>query len=171
MSQITPPVLGSGAELSADLRYRWKLSRRWGPGGTVNFIMLNPSTADALVDDPTIRRCVRFARDWGHGGLVVTNLYGWRATDPRELSATLDPVGSENDGYINGVAATADVVVCAWGARGGSRAIEIAKRLAWLDLRCLGVTKEGHPRHPLYVPAGVLHTRYPPTRTSEEKHG
>lgn len=121
------------------------------------FVMLNPSTADAEVDDPTIRRCIGFARREGYDALHVLNLYAYRATKPADCFGASDPVGPENDGYL-GREFTAAVgagfpVVVAWGANARSDRVAAVLRLAphALTLRCLGMTKGGHPRHPLYV--------------------
>ena len=143
--------------------YRYQLRRSWdelwGSGtGTVNFIMLNPSTADATRDDPTIRRCVGFARSWGYCALAVTNLYAFRATNPRELTFVADPVGPENDAHIDAVALASHLVVCAWGARGGKRGSIIRDRLSSLGIKpkVIRVTKNGDPQHPLYLPADLV---------------
>lgn len=116
--------------------------------------MLNPSTADGTVDDPTIRRCMRFARDWGFSRLVVRNLFAWRATDPAELSRVSDPIGGRAGDRALQAATRADRIVVAWGAFVPHDRTQRAARLlhdsqAW----CLGVTQSGQPRHPLYVPA------------------
>jgi hypothetical protein len=119
--------------------------------------MLNPSTADAETDDPTIRRCMSFARREGAGGIIVVNLFGLRATDPHELSLAVDPFGPENEEAIRAVvqqaAYTTMPVVCAWGASVIRCADTLALRdlKAWGSLCCLGKTKHGHPKHPLYV--------------------
>lgn len=138
-----------------------------GSPSTVAFIGLNPSTADEHTDDPTIRRCVDFARRWGHTRLVMLNLYALRATDPRELSVAAhigDPVGPENDEYIRRHAAEADLVVCAWGSHPGiaDRASDVIQILADVgaDLYCLAVNQDGGPKHPLYVPASVVPIPY-----------
>lgn len=147
-------ILQRDAVLSPDGVYRYELRRRWGTGQPVAFVMLNPSTADATVDDPTIRRCVGFARAWGFGALVVRNLFALRATDPRELAGHPDAVGPLNDTYL----AADDVhsVVCAWGAHpfAVERGAEVRGMFAGRGVRLhhLGLTKAGHPRHPLYLP-------------------
>lgn len=137
--------------------YRYSLTRDVAPldgDGTVTFVMLNPSTADAEQDDPTIRRCVGFARSWGFARLKVVNLYAYRATDPRDLYAYEgDRVGPENDCTIAKVVGGSDLVVCAWGANNANGRDEKV-----LDLiaapHSLGLTKNGgKPRHPLYVRA------------------
>lgn len=137
--------------------YRYRLTRTWDPQAPrVNFLMLNPSTADAFVLDPTVRRCVGFARSWGFGSLEVTNIFAFRATDPAVLVAQAEPVGAGNDRAICEAARTADQVVVAWGARGShlGRGDVVALMLAGLDVRpkALRVTRDGHPAHPLYVP-------------------
>lgn len=160
---VTP---GSGAAvLSADGVYRYELQRSWGAGPVVEFIMLNPSTADADVDDPTIRRCVGFAKRWGYGSLVVHNLYAYRATDPAELVNVDDPVGPENRDYLS--RGDADCTVAAWGAHPAAVGWWSGYPFGWqrqiLERRrldCLGVNANGSPKHPLYVPADRALTRW-----------
>ena len=138
-------------------RYRYTLERHWDEGQpAVLFVMLNPSTADAEKDDPTIRRCIRFAKDWGYGSLLVGNLFAWRATDPKALIGVEDPVGPGNDAALVGMRDRARGVVCAWGANKaahGTRADTVKAMLgqSW----ALGLTRGGMPRHPLYVPAAT----------------
>lgn len=149
--------LGSSARLSDDGLYRYELLRRWDHGPVALWIMLNPSTADATMDDPTIRRVAGFCRRWGFGGLHVVNLFAYRTVDPRRLLDVDDPVGPENDTTLARVLLTAPLVVAAWGAHPAAppRAAAVAERASRLgrDLSCLGVTKDGAPRHPLYMPA------------------
>ena len=147
---------GSAAVFSASRAYRYRLSRTWGdPASRLVWIMLNPSTADALADDPTIRRCTGFSKAWGFGGLVVVNLFALRATDPRELAAHARPAGRANDQFIGEAADGAALVVAAWGAHpaAADRAGQVTRLVTGegIDLMCLGVTKAGHPKHPLYV--------------------
>lgn len=148
------------AVLSPCGRYRYLLERCWDPAGTtVTWVMLNPSTADADVDDPTIRRVVGFSKAWGHGRARVVNVYGLRATDPAELvrarKAGLDPVGQFNDQHIQEAIEDATVVV-AWGGHTiRRRRPDLERLLAYRALHCLGVTKDGSPKHPLYVPAAT----------------
>jgi hypothetical protein len=134
-------------------RYRYRLGRWWGPGPRVAFVMLNPNTADAVRDDPTIRRCVAFAKSWGCGSADVVNLFARRARDPRQLARAVDPVGPDNDRHLRRALREADLVVCAWGASplARSRAAELPPILGGRPLRCLGLTKQGAPRHPLYL--------------------
>ena len=160
-----------GAVLSNDGVYRYMLTRSWAAAsGEAVFVMLNPSTADANIDDPTIRRCMNFARDWGYGGIVVANLYGLRATDPRELLAAEDPIGPENDEYLRGVIAGSQQwgypVIAAWGVRGSDERVQAVRAMAdeaGVELWCLGTAKAGQPKHPLYLPAK---TRPTPWRKS-----
>lgn len=148
------------ARLSPDGRYRYWLSRRWAAGGsTVHFVMLNPSTADALQDDPTIRRCIGFAKEWNRSALVVTNLYAYRATKPEELFIPwVDPLGpgDECDEWITEHSRSSDLTVVAWGAQAGPKKGRPADVLdliadAGAEPHALALTKHGHPRHPLYV--------------------
>lgn len=149
------------ADISDCGRYRYRLGRRWGWGPPLAFIMLNPSTADADVDDPTIRRCMGFARREGCGGIVVVNLFALRATDPAELrKSAVDPVGPENDmaieSLIDAPLATGARVVCAWGAHAlaekQARRVVARARSCGRQLWCLGKTRIAlAPRHPLYV--------------------
>lgn len=155
-----------GAELDKQRLYRWSLGRG-GCGWIACFIGLNPSTADEYKDDPTIRRCMGFARSWECTGLLVVNLYGWRATDPAGLAEADDPVGTDNDDVIDRAVRRADIVVAAWGASlpkrkvsGLDRAREITNRYGG-RLECLGLTKHGHPRHPSRAPAGAKRLVFP----------
>lgn len=151
--------MNGAATFSECGRYRYWLQRTVAaaPGKAV-FVMLNPSTADEAQDDPTIRRCIDFARRWGYGSMEVVNLFAWRSPDPQELrvqSVYEDVIGSENDEYLTAKAAVADVVVCAWGVDGEfmRRGREVAWMLAGagVQLMCLGRTKSGQPKHPLYL--------------------
>jgi hypothetical protein len=151
--------VNGGAVFSPCYRYRYVLTREWERGeGNVNFIMLNPSTADASVDDPTIRRCIGFAQRWGYRTLTVTNLYGLRATDPRELRRADDPIGPCNGEELANQARLASLVVCAWGNHGLSRG-ELVRRVLqatlspFIRVSHLGLTHAGAPRHPLYLSA------------------
>lgn len=142
----------AGADLEGDYRY-W-LTREWSPTGpTVLWVMLNPSTATADVDDPTIRKIVGFSKRWGFGSLEVVNLFAFRATEPRAMLAARDPVGPRNDAAIAAAAGRAALVVCAWGNHGGHLGRDRAVRelLRERELACLRVTKQGQPQHPLYI--------------------
>jgi hypothetical protein len=148
-----------GAVISACGRYRYVLTRRLGAGRrAAAFVMLNPSTAYAARDDPTIRRCLGFARQWACGRLVVLNLFAWRTADPADLKRAADPVGPENRVWFNRILGrlSETVVICAWGVHGGhhdqDRVVYGWLRRVGVAPFALGVTKAGHPRHPLYVP-------------------
>lgn len=152
------------AAMSECGRYRYRLGRTWGPGTYLLYVMLNPSTADAEEDDPTIRRCVGFAKAHGYGGLQVVNLYAYRATDPRDLKAAGYPVGPDNDSHIKAALAGADAVCVAWGdrARGLSRPAEVLAMIqrAGRAIGCLAVTKHGLPAHPLMLAASCRLSEY-----------
>lgn len=134
--------------------YRYRLSRWWDEGFRAVFVMLNPSTADAEQDDPTIRRCIGFAKAWKCAGLEVVNLFALRSTDPMALTTYPDPIGPENDKAIRDAIHAPSVVVAAWGVHGRLRGRGVQVRaLVGNSLYCLGLTRSGHPRHPLYVKA------------------
>jgi hypothetical protein len=143
-------LIDSSAIFSDDGVYRYQLRRQWKRGPLINFIMLNPSIADAEKDDPTIRRCIRFAQDWEYSGLIVTNIYAYRTTDPDVLWMVDDPVGPDNDLHIE-QASQNKTVIAAWGVNAKpEREREVSNLIAGVIV-CLGKTKNGHPRHPLYV--------------------
>lgn len=146
------------ATISPCGQYRYRLTRHWdGNKQALPFVMLNPSTADAEIDDPTIRRCMGFARRADAGGIIVVNLFAFRATKPAALKRTPDPIGPNNADHLQEIAIVSDKtripVVCAWGAGGGSRAADVVRMMIGENayLVCLGTTQDGHPRHPLYV--------------------
>lgn len=148
-----------GALISECGRYRYRLWRYWDLDAPIMvWVMLNPSTADATVDDPTIRKCMGFARRNGHGGVIVVNLFAWRATDPNELSRVNDPVGPENDEHIRWAcqAPVLATVVAGWGvenvAHRRARVVLTLVRSTGRLVKCFGRSKDGHPRHPLYLP-------------------
>lgn len=148
----------SSAVLSECGVYRYRLTRVWDADAPqACFVMLNPSTADATHDDPTIRRCLGFARSWRCGGIEVVNLFAFRATDPEALLDAADPIGPGNGDHIHEAAVRCRPVVAAWGAhakaRGRANYVAHGLRQAGVVLKCLGVTKDGFPRHPLYVNA------------------
>lgn len=154
----------AGATFSPCRTWRYTLTRRWGSGPHCQFIGLNPSTATETEDDPTIRRCIRFARDWGYAALVMTNLFGLRSTDPRGLRKVADPVGPENDRYLIEIGRQAGIVIAAWGIHGmyQRRDLAVLDLLAdqGVTLHCLGMTQGGFPKHPLYLPANSRPTGY-----------
>lgn len=165
----TAPVIHTGrwlpgemhriAVMSADGTYRWSLQRQWDNGPMIAWVMLNPSTADAYTDDPTIRRCIGFTRAWGYGGFTVVNLYALRSTDPKTLLKHPDPIGPDNDAELAFVADSPlyPLIMLAWGARApierASAATKILHRCydRGAQLATLGWTKGANPRHPLYV--------------------
>lgn len=164
----------STAVFSEDGTYRYRLTRTWDPGLPVTvFCMLNPSTADHEELDPTVRRCVGFAKKWDTGGLVVVNAYAFRSTDPAGLWAVDDPAGPANDEHIVAAAAEAHdkggVFVAAWGVHADPARVEAMMNLPGVDRAvCLGVTKNGSPRHPLYVRADTIPDQWPTTGSPEQ---
>lgn len=175
---MTLVMVESSAEFSPCRRYRYALRRAFADGPTVMFVGLNPSTADESRDDPTIRRCLGFARTWGYGTLIMANAYAFRATDPRDLHVADGPVGEPGewaDLWLYSLALESDLVVAAWGADPGPdptrpehvlHTVCSALRVrAAIGLRhglfALGLTQNGSPRHPLYVRADVIPVSYP----------
>ncbi|MBC8451295.1 MAG: DUF1643 domain-containing protein [Planctomycetes bacterium] len=147
----------SSAELSACRTYRYALWRKWDSTlPYAMFVGLNPSTADEVQDDPTIRRCVRFARDWGYGSLCMVNLFAYRATSPRDMKAAEDPVGPINDRWLKELATEAGIVIAAWGNHGAFLGRSSAVRRLVPVLHCLGLNKSGEPVHPLYQPVTAI---------------
>ena len=141
----TTPTLQRGANFSRCRQYRYALWRHWGPGDDFLLLIgLNPSTADHRQDDPTIRRCMGFARDWGYSGLCVAN--------PDDLFAAGDPVGPKNDLWLRKLAHQADLVVAAWGNHGRfmDRASAVSAQLP--AMHCIRLNGSGEPAHPLYLP-------------------
>ncbi len=154
-----------GAYISTCARYRYSLSREWAPGPVCTFIMLNPSTADADIDDPTIRRCVAFAQRWGYGALAVVNLFALRATDPKALRSEQDPVGPDNDSAIAEAVSIGGLIVAAWGVHGalhgrGAAVCNLIEEGFERGIHHLGLTKDGHPKHPLYLRADTAPARW-----------
>jgi len=136
--------------------YRYLLTRTWDAGGRrALFVMLNPSTATEVQNDPTVERCERRARVLGYGAFRVCNIFAYRATDPKVMRAAADPVGPGNDAAIADSAPWADAIVCAWGSHGDfldrGRTVEALLRATGRPLYHLGLTKGGQPRHPLYI--------------------
>lgn len=150
----------SGAAFSRCRRWRYLLWRRWDAAKPVaNFLMLNPSTADELRLDPSCTRARNYAERWGYGGLIVTNLFGWRATDPQEMKAVRDPVGRGNDAAILRAAREAALVVCAWGNHGShmdrERKVVALLNAEGIELHLLRLNGSGTPAHPLYLPGSL----------------
>lgn len=137
-------------------KYRYQLTRIWDPAGRkALFIMLNPSTATEVQNDPTVERCERRARALGFGAFRVTNIFAWRDTDPRKMRAATDPVGPQNNTTIAQGCDWADQILAAWGTHGAHRGrgqeVETLLRAAGLPVYHLGLSKAGHPKHPLYI--------------------
>jgi hypothetical protein len=157
MSTLSKPNMmkSMGAVFDPTRSYRYRLWRVWEcDRPRLSFIMLNPSTADATQDDPTIRRCLGFATAWGFGALEVVNLFAYRATSPRELRRADDPVGPKNDRHILECVHNVDQIVVAWGNHGNFKrrdraVIGLIENLN--NIYCLKPTKTGQPYHPLYV--------------------
>lgn len=135
--------------------YRYLLTRTWGDGPKALFVMLNPSTATEIQNDPTVERCERRARTLGYGAFRVTNIFAFRATDPKVMRAMVDPVGPGNDAAILESVAWADMILCAWGNHGlhldRGAAVTSLLRKTKAPLWHLGLTGHHQPRHPLYV--------------------
>lgn len=156
----TLPLFDIGRErfacFSSDRRYRHVLGRIWARCPLANFLMVNPSDADEQENDPTVERQERRSRQLGYGGLLVTNLFDFCATDPKEMLAEPSPLSLENDLAILWAARTAELVVCAWGVNGAHRgrgdAVATMLRREGVELHVLRLTKGGHPEHPLYLP-------------------
>jgi hypothetical protein len=151
--------MAKGAFIDPSGQYRYKLWRDWDKyKQRVTFIMLNPSTADGKADDPTIRRCINFAKAWGYGSLDVVNLFAYRATDPKELLYVKDPIGPDNNLWLGLSASHAAQIVLAWGVNGTlyDRNNDVIRSLSHYGLYCLGTSKDGHPKHPLYIKGNVI---------------
>ena len=142
------------AKLSKCRNYRYALWRTWDYSKPyVMFVGLNPSTADETVDDPTLTRCINFAKSWGYGGVCMANLFAFRATQPSDMMASNDPIGSENNKWLQKLAKDAALVVAAWG-NGGSylgRSKQVIELLP--NMHCLKLNKSREPAHPLYQAA------------------
>jgi hypothetical protein len=152
-----------GAKLSVDGLYRYRLWRRWANGRTCVFVGINPSTADATNDDPTIRKCIGFAERWGFGAIEMVNLFAFRSTDQRLLEDLKDPEGPENADTLRQVFDGAHRIVWAWGRGKTAKVRELIRARVgvsgrWLavpkvcEIGALGYTEDGYPRHPLMLP-------------------
>lgn len=153
---LVQPGMTKGAELSPCRTWRYALWRQWdwqGYGNQCMFIGLNPSTADENEDDPTIRRCIRFAKDWGYGGLIMMNAFAFRATKPKDMKAAADPVGPGNDEALGYRRSQVGLIIAAWGNHcPDKREMEVCHAIG-RAIYCLGTTKSGKPKHPLYLRA------------------
>lgn len=142
----------SSAQLSLCRTYRYALWRTWDATKPyVLFICLNPSTADEIDDDPTLLRCIEFARSWGYGGLCMGNLFAFRATQPKDLMKSSNPIGDDNDYWLEQLSKDAGIVVAGWGNHGVflNRSAEVLRKLK--EVYCLKINKSGEPSHPLYL--------------------
>jgi len=149
------------ATFSSCRKYRYSLFRIWDEDKPlVLFIGLNPSTADEQEDDPTIRRCIDFAKQWDYGGLIMGNLFAYRATKPSDLKQAIEPIGKENDKTITELSKRTDMTVVAWGNDGSlhNRDKEVLKLLT--NPMCLKINKSGQPAHPLYQPKNLVLSPY-----------
>lgn len=156
-------MLGKGAVFDKTGAYRYRLWRVWNESAPrVGFIMLNPSTADDTLDDPTIRRCIGFARAWGYGAVEVVNLFAYRATRSADLRGMADPIGRENDRYLQRLEQNVQQIIVAWGNLGAwqNRDQAVIRRFSQRHLHCLGTTLSGSPRHPLYLRKETLPQRF-----------
>ena len=146
------------AILSSDGIYRYRLEREWDPSKPkLLFIMLNPSTADAIHDDPTIRRITRFANDWGYGGVLVGNLFAFRSTKPAALKTAADPIGPENMAHIRTMVAECEMVVYAYG---NNQSEPMWLKELVLEPYFIKLSKKGTPCHPLYLKADLTPVRF-----------
>lgn len=146
----------SDAKLSKCRKYRFALWRTWDETKPyAMFIGLNPSTADEVKNDPTITRCINFAKTWGYGGLCMANLFAFRATDPSEMMMASDPIGSENNEWLANLSRNAGIVVAAWGNSGNhlNRSKQVIRLLP--NMHYLKMNQSGEPTHPLYLKADL----------------
>ena len=153
---------GRSATLTRDRVFRYTLWRHWSEGDRyVNFILLNPSTADEERDDPTTRKCVRMAQSWNFDALCITNLFAYKATEPRKMKAASDPIGFGNDRWLQKIAKDASLIVCAWGVDGAfsGRSAAVKRLLRRFDLHYLRISR-GEPWHPLYLPDNTKPSRW-----------
>ena len=153
----------TGAEFSADRKYRYRLYRIWNDAlKPAVFIMLNPSTADEIQNDPTVERCQQRSIQMGYGGVIVVNIFAWRSTDPEALYDLPDPIGLENNRHILRAASEAGIVVCGWGKHGNlhNRGLDVLHMLRKHGAKphAIKVNKDGSPAHPLYLSYKLLPT-------------
>lgn len=169
---VDNPFVEKGAHFSPDRKYRYTLWRIWEPTfPRLNWLMLNPSTADENVEDPTIAKCIRFAKLWKYGSVHITNIFSYRATDPEDMKKVDDPVGPNNDWYVWSNANQADLVICAWGNHGVhmGRSEHVRAMLKDVKTHCLKINQTGEPQHPLYLPFKQLPIPYPGTMPHDPK--
>jgi hypothetical protein len=151
----------SDATISDCGKYRYALWRRWDDNKEiVKFVMLNPSTADEIDDDATIRRCIGFAKSWGYGGICVANLFAYRSKDRSELKRVNDPIGPENDKWLKQFDSGAGILVAAWGPDGALFDRDKTVKSMLSNLHYLELSKQGHPKHPLYLLGNLTPKRF-----------
>ncbi len=160
-----PDIVYTGAVFSKSRSHRYALYRYYHGDRYVMFVCLNPSTATETKNDPTVRRCIGYAHQWGFGGVVVCNIFAYRATDPKDMESHDFPIEEEceaNDYWINWFAKGASRIVCSWGNHGQYLDQGEAIHSLIYDYRpfCFGVTKAGHPKHPLYLASDCKLERY-----------
>lgn len=165
-------IAPAAAAFSRDRSYRYALTRTWDPGWPpLVWVMLNPSTADAFTDDPTISRVTGFSRRAGAGGIIVVNLFAYRAVKPSQLRQAADPVGPLNDLVLSWYCQPRVTAAVAWGAHGqmAGRGPAVTAMLAAREVRllCLGTVQNGQPRHPLYVPQATEMAAFRPGSASK----
>ncbi len=175
---FSPEVVIRSAEISACGYYRYRLSRSWDSSlPCLLFIMLNPSTADAIRDDPTIRRCMGFAHDLGFGSVLVGNLFAWRSSNPADLVQAADPAGPENQLHLEKMAAESTTILCGWGNgpilrklgdKDGRRYLPPA--LLERPLQVLDLSRSGIPAHPLYLKGGKKYFAWNPEERNYPMH-
>lgn len=156
MSNDQPTILRTGATFSRCERYRFDLFRIWDESKPkVMFVGLNPSTADATKNDPTVTRCIRYAQSWGYGGMHMMNIFAFRATDPSDMKAEPEPIGTDTDEWLLKVEQESALTLVAWGNHGAhlNRAAQVCTLLS--ELHCLKQNKNGYPAHPLYLKASL----------------
>lgn len=144
------------ARFSECRRYRYELWRRWSNAPYCMFIGLNPSTADETQNDLTVRRCIDFAKQWKFGGLCMTNIFAFRATQPKVMKAEPDPIGSDNDRTLKALAEKAGIVIAAWGKDGRHMGRDKAVTAFLPSLHCLKQNIDGTPAHPLYLRRSLI---------------
>lgn len=145
------------AVVSDNKLYRYQLSRVWDSSlPMVMFICLNPSTADHNDDDPTILKCIKYAQDWGYGGLLMGNLFAYRATEPLDMKRADDPIGPLNNHHLKLMSQQVDKIVCGWGNHGVYLSRDEEVKSMFDNLYALRINKTGSPAHPLYLKKSLI---------------
>jgi len=164
VTQAGDLFLDSGATFSKCRVYPYDLWRLWNRSERYLMVIgLNPSTADEVKNDQTVRKCIKFARHWGYGGLHMTNIFAFRATDPKRMKSHTSPIGDHNDLWLAKLAAGAGMILAAWGIHGDhlTRGADVRRMIGVkLPMLCLGTTKPGQPRHPLYMQDSTIPVRF-----------